>query len=604
MATISVTPRLEAQSGPWPAPYSTQSDVDGRPTVGGYLERAFGGILQQCGVQKLTAVVRKARRFKVDKEVEEERSAIPRPLQVIPGVSMTTPVGAQWSQSAASLFAYIYTPDEIAGIPRFDARRMLNTDLTLDPVLMLPQGRSTTVYNHSCSSIVNSALSVSGGFKLPPARLEAAVKAEYDASQADVLALVIGKFNSPFEMMLSSSDVVDQTFARLSLWDWYGKNAMQAAGAKYLSSFTGLALYAFQRTNRKADGSVSLGTGASSIVASLDAKLQSALSSQDEFRRKMFSTAVLFEPRSVGSQPELHVDWQDVPSAQALATDLARVSARPIPTFSRRVFAGQEHFHQQTLLGVPATLCSVSSWSTEKKGSAPTVIVQSADPGSEGTTKYPCVFTVAYMPSEADWAPVVPGGGARVVALEYDLVSSITVSGTAVRIPAGRVELSPSQSPTLVATIPTVPYKRDSIVAGGQKTYMLNWPLQFVVYDEDGARVDPGRLVTPQRIQIACASGPIRPVTPAATYAASRLDLPISYQVPVAGEDLDFDAPAQQCTLTGTLIFSLQAQVSSQGRTALPVRTVEQPLPAFTISFPRAKQSSPPPSDGDAGSLD
>lgn len=604
----------------WPDPYPTDDTSGRRLTAGGYLEKAFADMLTQCGVGSLTAVVKKKKKWGGGTEDSlAARSAIPRQLHGVAALPLDVPVGTQTERSMASLFAYVFTPAETAGPPRFVQDRFLPLDVTVDPAAMLPAGSSTLVYNHSCTGVVNAALTANAGFRLPQASLEAAIKSEYDATKANVLAVVAGRFASPLDLMLRSSDPGDGLFARLGLWNWYRTHqgdATDAAGQdaarrpRYMTSFQGLALFGLQRLRRSSDASAQVGAGGSTPFAALDARLRTALTSQDSLVVRTYATAAYYRAQGVGQQPTPVVAYDTLPQPAALVAYAAEHPAQLDPVYPRRVLTGQEHRHAQTVAGVPPYLCRKNLWTAQRRGTTPTLTLAEADTlptfaagRDDGAHRHSCRFTVAFTPAPATFglqtervSTTEVRRRATTATLEYDLVAAGTVAGVSLKVPAQTVELGTSRSPDLNPVHRSVAYVRDTVVSGGRTSSTLSWPVSLAVYDEDGARVDWDRLVDVIRPTIECATTRRSvPVSAAPTLDGPTRQLRLVASYPAGDADqFDYATTAESCQLSATLAFTMRAEAATQTRPTTPARVIEQVLPPITVTFPVVKGAAAP----------
>lgn len=168
-----VTP-VAGQDVPWSGPYTP---VQGKPTLGSYLEVEFHDVLQKCALDNFYGTV-KGRFFSSVKPL----SAVHSILQDDFTLDKPTFVDAQYQQSGASLFAYVLTGDTLRN-QSFDQSGYLTADLVADPQTFFQKGWGTIVYKHNCASIVTAAANASANMQLPWAATKAALSNQFSGNQ-------------------------------------------------------------------------------------------------------------------------------------------------------------------------------------------------------------------------------------------------------------------------------------------------------------------------------------------------------------------------------------------------------------------------------------
>ena len=250
LASITSTP-VVAQ---WREPFVAKPPAGQDLTTGGYLESAFDRFLKGCNI------VPQVKWTKADdkgRPTNRLLSTVPIRLQQ-EILTLNTPVEAQWDRSLATVFAYVYRPNERTGIPSFESERILNLDLVADPASMMPQGASSVRYVHTCGSMLNQAANANLGWKIPFLTIESGLQAEYEGRTQTMIGVVEGIFTSPVQAMIELGGK-RKLFSQFLFWDWYDR-ARPANNEEnyYLKRFEGLAGAYLNRTKTSFEGSANL----------------------------------------------------------------------------------------------------------------------------------------------------------------------------------------------------------------------------------------------------------------------------------------------------------------------------------------------------------
>jgi hypothetical protein len=557
-----------AQAQNWPDPYKTPN------TVGQFLEEQFSGIMMECGMPQLREETGVFHKTTVKTSV---------PTVVRQRVPMNKPVVVRERESAARVFGYIQSDNNVSTVTR-DPGRYLLEDMEADPVPMLATGMSSVAHTHTCSSVVTAG--AQANLNIPLVDLKTALSADFSNKKQTVLALVEGTFFSPISSMLNLGNQVDQTFARLLFWEWYSRNP-PVGSPVYIKQFDGFTLYEFAKERRDLNGQVSFSAALGAPgIASIKTQVQAGVLVSDGTDIKAFATGFYVDPVSKNA----YVQTEPVPSPAALSTELSKV--RAIATVEDPlVLENRTSLHTVEIQGMPAALCSVSAWLIDPQPTSGTLALRTAN---ELDNNKSCRFTTTFSAR-----PEVFTAANSNVSLQYAVTSASSVSGQQVRFSVSQINLTTSRSPMVAVAQVNPSFSPRRTTQGAATKTELTWQVPIVIDDRQNP-LRPGGLITVRQGSLSCEQGEVAITTDQQITVSPEHQAVISVTHSVfAGEDFDENAsPARDCRFTATVDLPLQdggSATRTLATTHLLYPAKKQVSAAVAPNTPAATPVSRPP---------
>jgi hypothetical protein len=556
-----------AQGQNWPDPYKAPN------TVGKFLEDQFSSIMTECGMPQLREETGLFHNTNVKSSV---------PTVIRQRVPMTKPVVLRERESAARVFGYIQSDNNVSTVTRDPARYLLE-DMEADPVPMLATGMSSVAHTHTCSSVVTAGAQAK--LNIPIVDLKSALSADYSNKKQTVLALVEGTFFSPISSMLNLGNQVDQTFARLLFWEWYSRNP-PVGSPVYIKQFDGFTIYEFAKERRDLNGQVSFSAALGAPgIASIKTQIQAGVLVSDGTDVKAFATGFYVDPVSKNA----YVQTEPVPSPAALAAELSKV--RPIATVEDPlVLENRVSLHTVEIQGMPAALCSVNAWSVDPQPASGTLALRTAN---ELENNKSCRFTTSFLALPAIFAAANSN-----VSLQYAITSTSKVSGQLVRFSVNQVNLTTSTSPMVALGQVNPSFSVRQTIQGAVTQTDLTWQVPIVVDDRQNP-LQPGGLIAIRQGSLTCEQGDVAITTDQqiAVSPEHKALIGITHSV-FAGEDFDEKgSPARDCRFTANLDLPLQNGGSATRTlaTAHLLYPAKKQVSAVVPNTPAATPVSRPP---------
>jgi hypothetical protein len=549
----------------WAPPYKK---VAGQETIGSFLEQEYGLILTPCNIGRLMNETRG-----VLGKNQIELSSIPGSLQELLA-PMEQPVVAQRDQSLARVLAYIYERDALKTDNEvWQPSRYLLGNMIADPAAMLPQGYTTIIHVHDCSSIISMAANHTAGLSVPILQVKSALDTQFAGKQTTMIALTYGTFYSPLERLFVSSNYVDKLTANLLVWDWYTKNDRDVGKpAFYITQFKGIAVFQLAQAKRDFEGKISLSTSGNFTFLSADASVQAAVTNQSRTNLQRYSTATYADGAAVQRKP--------LPTLATVQGFAANTRTSLVGRYAPALVQGVPHEHSQQLAGVPRDLCA-DYWNAEFQGKPiGTLSVQSSPaPEQNGASDLPvvrCQFTVTLNPSD----DVFTGARGNAVDLAYKLTTRKMVGNQPLTLPTETLHLGTTKSPELLPQQYNPNFQKSDFRIDQATGSTLKWTINFAV-DDTGDAIDWQTNVTTRSAQLACDDpGTTFPVTVVTSLNSGdkSLRLDVSHTV---YELTKFDfTKLQQCSIDAVLRFGMQRRPQTEQR------FVDRPLPRVKLGFP------------------
>lgn len=556
-----------AFSADWIEPFEDQYDPGQPITAGNFLEKHFSSVVRNCDLPKLT---------RSSWGTEKPLSAIPDSLH---GLPLRQFVSVDDINSMPRLFAYVFSGNKPAQGAN-DLNRFMSADFIANPETMLPDGISTVIDHHSCSSIINAAANGSAQLAIPASSLKAALSSQFSRSNRVSLAVVQGWFRSPLSHALSSLDPADNLYSNLLIWDWYKRNLGGTLEPHVLESTHGIALFYARHIRRSTTISTTVQAGVSTVVGSVDAHVATALRGDDDALITNYASAVFLDNNKTPKSK--------LTPLQSLSTtklNVSKHSASAESAYERTLSSDIVNVHAQLLQGVPPTMCAPNFWTIVHKASSETTgnlrLRGVAPMRIGGRATRTCRFEVAYEPSKSIFEKTSSG---NVVNLEYTFRGVNAVDGETLEVNAEPLRFATSRSPVLYVTAADAAFRRSD---RGESGTELTWEVRLGV-DDSTENVDWNRPIQSPGPYLQCGEKQYY-VNMQIRATEKALTLTLSRTAP-ASERLDLSAAsnALDCRLTGILSFNMP-----QGKTTAS-RIVERPIPTnYTLKHPRALPVAP-----------
>jgi hypothetical protein len=558
----------------WRAPYTDAN------TLGGVLEPEYFRILEDCKIGKL----------KFDKK---EISSVPNSVQRALGAELDTTIWKQKTDSLARLFSYIFTTKSVSSMQPERKWLLFGDDFDLDVASVIPKNTARFIYSHNCSGIVNAAAEAGSAYKFPSiAEYQAALKVEYSDSKKLMIALVAGRFESPFEALFDGKNKPNRFTALMTLWDWYRRNSGEltdTASFHIISSFRGAAVVGINQQMRSASGTLSSSGSVSVPFFSASAKVGGTATEENKLDILSFITAGYY--RSTGNNgTEEDINWKTLDTPEQIKISVgAEYNTRRVDPYIKVLELNVPAVSKQTIPGMPRELCTRENYWTavinpSTTGSTPqgNIAVTDVEPltlAADNPKVTDCRFTVQFTPStigaNGDW-----------VELKYSFQTVQPVRGISLEIPAEPVSYSTSRSPELTSRF----YDEKFLTQDrSDNSKRLVWVVDLNVFDDPPILDWTRKPFAPRGMQIKC--GNDKPITVSAEASLVPADKTMQLTVFLntkPEQNFEFDKPkeAQTCTLTGNLRFYRSAGSA--------IQTVDKDIPELTLKFPRVKPVETP----------
>ncbi len=533
LCLISLEP-MRAMAGSevqWNSPYVGD-------TLGGQLENEYSKILKECNINSLE--YEKKSWFSSDIRM----SSIPGILQT--HLNLTQKVWAQNNESIARLFSFVYPSSDITDF-QFDQKWLaFKGNYTADPSRMLPEGRSSTIYIHNCTSIVSAASTASMSYNLPVISIKSALNAEYSGSQKTSVALISGKFISPYGQLNGSAN--DSLFGLISLWDWYVNNPEAINANLYrITSFDGVALFEILEKKRNESGAVKL-SGNASLFASIDSTIQSIFTDESRTEVKQYTTYANKDDNGV---PE--ITFEKIPTPSAISNAVGKYSLDLIDGYVQLLQTGIPSVHKQKIAGIPGALCNTSYWKVVPEKQTDNIRLISAmlsqEPKIPGFQE--CEIAVEFTPDSTAI------GNVGQYLLKYSLVSNNDIKQIPLKIMARPVPFITTRSPVLQERGYKNSYELSDLGNGDSR---MNWSVDVSVIDGDNI-IDWDTPADLNDIKISCAKREITAIDSEKmqlTHSDRKGNISISYYAN-SSYNLDVhqtNTKPELCRLSGNVRFA------------------------------------------------
>jgi len=444
----------------WHEPYAKPS------TAGAFLEQQFQQVLASCGVQRL-----------VTRVLREPRSAVPSDLQLLFKPLMDSALTvSSFDVSMPTLFAYVSSPDVSDNLA--NRSRLLALDLVAAPESMLPAGSSSTVYTHSCQSIVDLAANGSLHFGIPGNTARAASNSSRQVHS--VVALVKGRFTSPF--IDAGTEPGHELFHNLIAWEWYQRNPTDSANSKlsYLQSLNGFAIIRFLSIGANSTNELGVQAGATVPIASAGVQLRTSLTTTTQLRSTEYANGIFLR------QTVLDTTRMPFPSHTSVVGVIENQRTRLESAGGASLSDGRVVSQVQYLDGVPDLFCDPNYWTPHREsGPDGDLAVSDASRVTSSTPAIPksrCRFTITFTPRN-----LVPG---KQVTLTYTLQHEdkarpskpLTIATTA-------VQYATVESPSITPANTNIPNARVVTLQNPDRT-QLNWDLSVRISEQPTHTID------------------------------------------------------------------------------------------------------------------
>lgn len=511
-------------------------------------------------------------------------------------------VWVQNRRSLARLFSFAY-PTNITTLNMRehdfqDHHLIFAENLTANPASMLPQGESSTVYAHNCSGIISAAANARAGYSVPVANVNAALNMEYSGRERNEIALVEGRFKSPYATLLDDRTSLepDRLNALMLLWRWYVNNPTQAtANPMMLSSLEGVALYEFTQRTRDASAGMQLGGGVTTPFASVEGNIKANFTQNTTSETDTWSTAVYLRNPPTNNRPMM--DWVPLPLPGQIIQDVSTFRATELPgrrtvitssaTPSRATMTPVTHV--QRISGIPVRMCERGLWTVAQTASTNgTLEVTQAEPKiiraasvERGTSAMSaCELSIAYRPSATAFA-------SPQVELNFNLRFARPVNTQFLEIPANPVVYATSNSPELAVGDSRRVYDTSTESTGLTR---LRWEIVVDVRDPEGT-IDWAQEASAENVQINCGAGrsaiPVRQSSVLLNRAERQARITLNYTVDTRHNLNLAMAQAELCTLTGSVTFRNSTAVTG------PINIIRALPPGLEILFPSINSPQP-----------
>jgi hypothetical protein len=522
----------------WPQPQPALDPTAHTGTLGSLLEQRFSDLLTNCVTDKVL--------HKMKVGPGGKYTTIPKSLQSLPPAQ--TVVFSD--QSIARAFTYIYTASEAKNktLEGGTLGRYVELDALKDQASMQVKGFNIGLYQETCGSTLESALSAKAGISLPSEGFSSALDAQFNSGSSTTLTLGYATFQSPLTTMLQAHDQ-QNLFANLLFWLWYGNNPthINDAGLSYISQFKGVSIIKSVSSQSDVKASANGSANVSFPVGSVEASIASQASQSTAGATTSFTTAIYND-----------ATWQydSAPNVASIIAAVANASPHlSAAKYDTTLHQGTSSTHSIDIDGIPAQMCTniASNWQPRKTNdgaSGALTITSVGFPTGADPTKNTCEFTVSFLPDDS----LFPSTNGRIAPIKYQLTYSLTTANPPQAIAFGPVAIAvnTSDAPSFGADQANDPGFKGSTVkqppSPDQQT--ATWT-EKVDYDDGGDSITTASAPL-NTAQITCASGTF-PVAIAFSIEApgkQAIDIAVSKLFPQGGRDLTAWDP---CTLTGTL---------------------------------------------------
>jgi hypothetical protein len=505
-------------------------------TLGGALEARFTTLLTNCGAFPLrkntTTLFGAVREGPVI-------SSIPKSVQT--NFNLQQKISSGVNRSTGQVFAYVYRQSDTLGSLSIDPSRLItDSNYTQDPVSMLLQGGTSTLYSSSCGSVVNAAASLNAGWSIPVASAKAALSSDYSSNVKSTIAVTQGYFHSPLYALWSSPDATQRVFAGFLFWQWYVNHPNELpVNNFYLTDFQGVSLYGLATTQTSSDINLSASAGVSTPFVSLNSSLQTALN-QQTYLSNTDNYTYIFAPQNAANP---WGDFAQLPSPTDIAGAALNITTQKTTT-SSIVSKGQVTDYSQLALGIPKDFCSTTQWDTDYTNQNGPLVIASATSGIDNSSSEPtCTFLMEYTPADGLFSP---GATPQVISQNYHLRLKHAIGGVSLLIAAAPVAFSTSISPILSASSDNSPrwkVNSENVVASTtEHDYSLGWTIKYQINDSG----DPVAGVD-QNVQMTMACPAVQGIT-----------------IPIPSKSIQFDATGKTVTISLTSnIFNAPATINA-----------------------------------------
>lgn len=566
-----------------PKPFMSDDD---KSRIRGHLETQFQYVTDACKISPLKTARLDGNRIKDGVQI----SAVPVTLQK-DIAQFDRPVVGYFDRSTAELFSLMFIETERkaskTSYPFFDPKRMLPTDYLQDPVTMLPKGSSALFYNHTCSSIVNAALSANLGIAFPIATLSSAIQDQYGNDKHTVVSLVEGHFSSPLNDYFGpGADFAHRNYGPLLVWEWYVTNPQQANQETFwLSTFDGLALYRSTVDKRRNNGQGTVDSRVSFPVVTATSALKASF---DNATSLTVDKYFIFPYTADGGE---WGHFERVPKASDIISMFAGIHTTQEP-FNEVVkqTPPAPYIISQELEGVPPALCQPGPWKVRDLSANPNslydISVSNIKPDStSGFAK--CKFIISFGPKQDLFKISNP-------ALVYAYVYS-AIGLPELVIQAAQVNLDTSAAPDVhLIKYDRVGASRKGKDNAGNDVDTRTWKVTLQVNDKDdpvdsGASIDTsGGTNSGGAVRVTCPSyAPVFDL-PTATYTGNNprtVDITLLRSI-ASFDPEDVSGPLMDCDIVGTVGFTM-------AKPAGGIRVIYKTLPKLAIKYPALKAAQP-----------
>lgn len=578
--------------------------TDTQDKVGNYLETKYTGIVKPCKIENFGY-------YKKNKLVSRLTTV---PSLIRDRFVMTDLVLSQDRVSIAKVFALILPSPDISKFnwTNTDSFLFYKTDFAANPSNLLPDGESSLIYLHNCTTVISAAAKVNADVNIPFAALKAALDAQANDSTITTMALVSGSFKSPFYKAYKDQLTREEKLAALfNLWNWYSLNKEAAARTNYIvTSFNGISANTLIDKNKSASGGISF-SGASSVpFVQVDAEAAANFKLATNIEIKEFSTAAFYRTKTPRD------DTDNIASIDGKVPDITTITA---PTYQEIIdelgtyststnfqgdylTTGKTSLHTQSIAGIPDILCHDDRWrlknSTNSGKGSFRLKVEKGNVLPQNANIKTCNFNIEYTPDSNE---IKTDAG---VTLNFTLETDRDIKGKKVVLKTtpvfyrtkNNINLQNSGYKKLFATVADPDNPGDTIIG-------WNPVLQFIESDTIDFGIAPS-LSTPKLV---CTSGKnytldFLPLL--FDSAQKKVTLRVQHTV-LTTENLDIRSTDSydSCTVSGNLKFSrlaglapIEIPFSTEIRFP-PIKKVEAVLevkPATVTPVPSPSPTSSP----------
>lgn len=479
-SALSLSTPAAAEKKPVPPiPFTTDGNKVG---LGGWVERDLQNMMTACLGSKLQAE-RKVALSTERKDVTAVPNLLTGALNLrIAGIPDPAVI-LQADGDLARLFGVVFSSSAKFEADDRAGADYLAKDYTVVESIAVAPGFSTVSYLTTCSLGMSAALGAQGDYSIPVARVQASINANYDSSGAYALNLVEGIFESPVVAMYRRRNAnpvlqdAGQLYASLIFWDWYAADVTRIGKTNIiLDQFSGLTVYKRAGYTQETKFDVSLGGSFQVPGASLSSSTAAAFKRTTDVTLQGFASVAYVDsstqkakrtPFSIPAPTEIatraaqsaQVTWQADPESELTIVDLT-----------------PKKFFQQ-IRYLPGQYCATAYWKT----SDPNVtILGTLPPGRDADTGLPfCTFRMEYKPSGT--VSATPG----TLPVAFNFVSSSTLNGTQIVIPAATVPMDVQRIPEVVSISSTPEPK---IISATQSETLLQWTFTYSLRDNRKVR--------------------------------------------------------------------------------------------------------------------